>query len=339
MRIKLIFLLVLLLQSAFHSQATIAADEERNEQRQIIALNQFTTNRGLVTKRTRNGTIIAGYALLFSEPELFIQFISNIYQRTRLININTLREAAANTLRGRRGFRETYQELSPGQVWADMGAGCGYALDDYLNACPNGGSVIAVNLVQPPHLALQNSERSQHILADAQTVDLRSIYPASEIRLITDVYGAASYTEQLDITLNNYANTLSVGGKMFINVDNTFVGSNPTGLFDYLSKNPALQVECLSSSDKFGIAFEITKTRECNNPFAPLKLVSMQAGSPPTRYYLPEMFARVAYLASAQYFATQYFGPELGFVVGMGVAGNIIAQDQGYENLLKYFLF
>lgn len=120
-------------------------------------------------------------------------------------------------------FANRLSDLNASQCWIDAGAGLAGAAREYLAPPYNGrGSVVAMGLKKPKDAALEGdlkNFRSRFVYAE-QSVEhqpLRELCPGgAEPQVISDIFGAFSYSPNPVGVLARYLEALPVGGQAFI---------------------------------------------------------------------------------------------------------------------------
>lgn len=162
----------------------------------------------------------------------------------------------------RRTLREYWQEmgnefprhlgrLPPGAVWLDSGAGLGLAtaqMHDAVGPLFAGREAftrvplrtIAVSRERFSHLSDFSTSvrdaisRGAHRIIEGQLVESLSIADIGPCDLITDVFGPASYTDDLSSLFNHYYRLLAPGGHALIRLSRNTQIETPQGHFGLL---------------------------------------------------------------------------------------------------------
>jgi len=119
------------------------------------------------------------------------------------------------------GFIDYLFSLRSDQIYLDGGAGAMRAMADYVSLKKDSAKVIGIvseiskdtRYIQ--QLMKQKSPSEMALFFDKKVEDVDTIIPNS-ISLITDVYGAFSYTDRPDLVLKKYLTWLKVGGRIYI---------------------------------------------------------------------------------------------------------------------------
>ncbi len=163
----------------------------------------------------------------------------------------------------RRTLRQYWEELGnefprhlgrlpPGAVWLDSGAGLGLATaqmhetEDPLFARGKAFTrvplrTIAVSREHFSHLSDFSTSvrdaisRGAHRIIEGQPVESLSIADFGPCDLITDVFGPASYTDDLSSLFNHYYRLLAPGGHALIRLSRNTQIETPHGQFELLS--------------------------------------------------------------------------------------------------------
>ena len=218
------------------------------------------------------------------------------------------------------GFSAALKRLGPGDRWLDIGAGGGQAILDYHapeyrtasdgKRSQPGGKAQAVAISIEDRRTEAWGKRAAEIGADRISYlfgrRLRE-YSSEELgkfRLITDVYGGFSYTEQLSRFVEKVLGVLQVNGNFFTMVQSVRLQDgkdNPrtwylTKLVDargrdvkvcsWMKKISCVKVTCESKST-WETPTELIRIRKvCENVRVPqLNLVKYEAGQPPERTF------------------------------------------------------
>ena len=218
------------------------------------------------------------------------------------------------------GFCDALGSLGSSDRWLDIGAGSGQAILDYYAledvAAPGkkcagaGGKVRAVAMSiedrrtdkWQQHAARVGDDRIRYLTGKR----LRHYSPeeVGKFRIITDVYGGFSYTEDLSVFLQTVLSLLEIDGVFHTIVQNVHLEAskdNPdtgyqTELVDaggrgvkvcsWLKKTTCVKVVCESKSDWESPSELINVRKVCSNVSVPrMKLLQYQAGNPPGRRF------------------------------------------------------
>jgi SAM-dependent methyltransferase len=139
-------------------------------------------------------------------------------------------------------LEKSLQQLKPGQVWLDGGAGNAIALRQYLQ---EGGlaRVIGVGYEAPldPGYSkfIRTPEAGKFTYHSGRLFEQIPNQELGRVDLITDLVGIASYTKSLDVTLKKYLELLKPGGEAYIQLSETRTRlinkrGQPVSLVDYL---------------------------------------------------------------------------------------------------------
>lgn len=119
------------------------------------------------------------------------------------------------------GFKRDLWNLPKGQCWVDGGAGEAGAMREYLS---QGGlaNAVAVGITQPKSQELDSSLRQykrqfRYIAGNPlEILDPRTFCNGYAAALVTDLFGAFTYSISPDRVLQQYLNLLPLGGKAYI---------------------------------------------------------------------------------------------------------------------------
>lgn len=217
------------------------------------------------------------------------------------------------------GFCDALRRLRGSDRWLDVGAGAGHAVLDYFAAdgqsaatdkCAGSGvraRAVAISIEDrrtdaDRERAAKLGDRVRYLAGKR----LRE-YPVGELgkfQLITDVYGAFSYTEDLSAFMEKVLGLLETDGTFYSLVQSVhleYAKDSPdtgyqTELFDaagrdvtvcsWLKRGTCVNVTCESKSDWHTPTELISIRKVCPDASVPpVKLLKYEAGSPPGRKF------------------------------------------------------
>jgi SAM-dependent methyltransferase len=218
------------------------------------------------------------------------------------------------------GFCEGLGQLGSSDRWLDIGAGSGQAILDYY--APEGDPAASEKCVRPGTKARAVAmsieerqtdkwrERAEKLGGDQiryLTGKRLRQYSAEELgkfRLITDVFGGFSYTEDLSQFVDKVLSALEVGGSFFTLVPGVHLengkdklgilyltelesaAGRPEKVCSWLKKTSCVKVTCESKSEWKRPTELIKIDKVCSNVAVPsMKLVEFTSGYPPTRRF------------------------------------------------------
>jgi hypothetical protein len=180
------------------------------------------------------------------------------------------------------GFKSAIKGLSSDQVWLDSGAGRFKAISQYFREIGE-AKVIGVSVETPRdssiirYLSKNYPKRFKALLGSP--IESYSNEELGPVDLITDYYGAFSYSPHPDIILRKYLDILKVGGRLDIfiweNASFVYVHGVPFKLIDWIGTIP-------------GITFETENPRSGGRALS-IKKVSADVGVPTLNLYNYEM--------------------------------------------------
>lgn len=173
--------------------------------------------------------------------------------------------------------------------WIDMGAGQLRAIVEYFSIRTEArAQVTAINYFAPPgyaHWYNRLDEEARSRLRHLEPVDFLEL-SARQLRkadLISDVYGALSYTPEFGKALQKALKTLKVGGRLyFTSTDTTFWDADSQELLDmeeFLARVSGVEVRKTTPT-----SFLLTRTSQ-DVQVPKLKLAGFRTYTPPSRHY------------------------------------------------------
>jgi hypothetical protein len=219
------------------------------------------------------------------------------------------------------GFCGALGRLRSSDRWLDVGAGAGHAILDYY--APDGKAALTAQCAgtgsraaRAVALSLEDRRTGAWQEQSAKLGDDRIRYLAGKplrqysvkelgkFQLITDVYGAFSYTENLSAFMESVLSLLETDGAFFSLLQNVRLESGKekhdawyqTELVDaadrnvkvcsWLKQSACVQVTCESKTDWESPSELIHIRKVCNEVSLPrVQLLKFEAGSPPTRRF------------------------------------------------------
>jgi SAM-dependent methyltransferase len=218
------------------------------------------------------------------------------------------------------GFCDALGKLGSSDRWLDVGAGSGQAILDYYapkdddpagKKCAGAGAkgrTVAISIEdrrtdQWQKLAASLGDERIRYLA-GKRLSQYSLEELGKFRIITDVFGGFTYTENLSRFLDNVLSLLQVGGEFYTLMPGVKLeyGSQKLGILylteledaigrpekvcSWLKKTTCTEISCESKSD-WKRPTEVIKVRKvCSDTSVPrMKLVEFEAGYPPSRRF------------------------------------------------------
>ena len=191
-------------------------------------------------------------------------------------------------------FREAVDGLTADDTWLDVGTGEGRALIDYVRG---GGRARVIGVDLEIHSARGNVDWSEKIngplggrldLVDGDIRKARLRGLDGRVALITDVFGAMSYSDRPDLVLRRYGKLLQPGGRiaMLLTPSEQVAIVDPDGgaaetLIDYLGRAGGFEVERFFELD----VGDVLILRRTAAPLAIPKLELLRSGAhlPPSQ--------------------------------------------------------
>ncbi len=119
------------------------------------------------------------------------------------------------------GLKSKLLALKPGEVWIDMGAGEGArALLDFISRNEYQGTAVGITLKAPKDraaleaISAKTGERFR--LFAGTPIESFPVTTLPRARVITDFFGAFSYTLSVDLVLERYLSLLETGGTLHL---------------------------------------------------------------------------------------------------------------------------
>ncbi|NDG84204.1 MAG: hypothetical protein EBX52_04095, partial [Proteobacteria bacterium] len=119
------------------------------------------------------------------------------------------------------GLKNQLFALKPDEVWIDMGAGEGArALLDFVSSKKYRGTALGVTLKAPEDPAGMDSitkgTRGRFRLISGNPIEEIPLESLPRARVITDLFGAFSYTLHVDLVMERYLSLLETGGSLHL---------------------------------------------------------------------------------------------------------------------------
>ena len=218
------------------------------------------------------------------------------------------------------GFCDALGSLGSSDRWLDIGAGEGQAILDYY--APGGDAASAEKCARSGAKARavamsiedRRTDKWQQQAASLGDDRIRYLsgkslrhYSPEELgkfRIITDVYGGFSYSEDLSRFVDKVLSVLEIGGVFYTMVqgvrledrkdkpDSSYqtvvedATGRPEKVCSWLKKTPCVQVTCESKSDWDSPTELINIRKVCSDISVPrMKLLKYDAGNPPSRRF------------------------------------------------------
>lgn len=215
------------------------------------------------------------------------------------------------------GFMEALAKLGPGDRWLDIGAGGGQAMLDYYSIEPDTPGTRPTGKARTVGISIEDrrSEQWRQQVAVLGEDRIRYLhgkrlreYSRDELgkfRMITDVFGGFSYTDNLGQFLERVLDLLETGGAFYTLIQSVHLEDGKqdpktwylTELVDPAGRNITVcawlkavscaQVTCESKSAWDAPTELILVRKTCDNVSVPsTKLLQYEAGNPPGRRML-----------------------------------------------------
>ena len=220
------------------------------------------------------------------------------------------------------GFCDALAKLGSSDRWLDVGAGAGEAILDYYapkdSAAPHkkcAGSGVKARAVAMSiedrrtekwrkRVAVLGDDRIRYL--SGKRLRQYSRDELGKFKIITDVFGGFSYSEDLSLFMEKVLSFLEVGGTFFTLIQNVDLehdkdnpgetsyqteiedpAGNDVTVCSWLKKISCVNVACDSKSDWDSPAELITIHKVCGDVSVPhITLLEFDAGNPPTRRFL-----------------------------------------------------
>ena len=220
------------------------------------------------------------------------------------------------------GFCEALAKLGSSDRWLDVGAGAGEAILDYYapkdNSAPAkkcAGSGVKARVVAMSiedrrtekwrkRVAVLGDDRIRYL--SGKRLRQYSRDELGKFKIITDVFGGFSYSEDLSLFMEKVLSFLEIGGTFFTLIQNVDLehdkdnhgetsyqteledpAGNDVTVCSWLKKISCVNVACDSKSDWDSPAELITIHKVCGDVSVPhITLLEFDAGNPPTRRFL-----------------------------------------------------
>lgn len=189
-------------------------------------------------------------------------------------------------------------KLGPGRQWIDVGAGKGVAAMDYIEDTDGHGlyhgarvTAITVERLETPRLSqvLRRFSPEKFRYLSGKYIEDYTVSELGQADLITDVYGAVSYSPHIDAVFSKFGELLKAGGKVYTNIE------GPDFLLEIMGPDnqPIPLAEWLGAIKGFTLLFKtneyfdriiLQKTSDAV-VVPPLELVKYVDAVPPRRVY------------------------------------------------------
>jgi hypothetical protein len=218
------------------------------------------------------------------------------------------------------GFCDALGSLGSSDQWLDIGAGDGQAILDYHtpadDAAPAGKCVRLSGRARAVAMSIEDRRTDKWQQQAARLGDNRIRYLSGKrlrqyspeelgkFRIITDVYGGFSYTEDLSQFLEKVLSFLEIGGVFYTMVQNVHLegggdkadtrvqtelmdaGGRDVKVCSWLKQTACVKVICESKSDWDSPSELINVRKVCSDVSVPrTKLLKYEAGNPPGRRF------------------------------------------------------
>lgn len=218
------------------------------------------------------------------------------------------------------GFCGALSKLGSSQRWLDIGAGQGQAILDYYAAAHNPppgddcagsavkGSAVAISIEDrrtekwKQQAASLGDDRIRYL--SGRRLSQYSVEELGTFRIITDVFGGFTYTDNLARFVTSALNLLDVGGAFYTVLSSVHLEdgkeklgtwyrtelvdatSRPITVCSWLKRSTCTKVTCNSKSDWAEPSELITIEKVCSGISVPrTNLIEYMAGSPPGRRF------------------------------------------------------
>jgi len=198
------------------------------------------------------------------------------------------------------GFCDALGSLGSSDRWLDIGAGEGQAILDYY--APQDDAVPAEKCGGQQQAARLGDDRIQYL--SGKRLRHYSREELGKFRIITDVYGGFTYSENLSRFLETVLSLLEIGGAFYTVLPSVHLedgtdklgtwyltelvdaASRPVKVCSWLKQTTCTKVTCESKSD-WDAPTQLIKIRKvCSDVSVPtLKIVEYMAGAPPGRRF------------------------------------------------------
>ena len=216
------------------------------------------------------------------------------------------------------GFCDALGRLASSDRWLDVGAGTAQAILDYYTTEDEAAKQCGLSAERARAVAMSIEDRRtdkwRELAASLGDGRIRYVsgkrlsqYSAEELgtfKIITDVFGGFSYTENLSRFVDKVLSLLEVGGAFYTLVPGVHLEhakdklgilylteledatGRPLKVCSWLQKTTCAQVTCESKSEWKRPTELITMRKVCNEVSVPrMKLVEFEAGYPPARRF------------------------------------------------------
>ncbi len=220
------------------------------------------------------------------------------------------------------GFCDALAKLGSSDRWLDVGAGAGEAILDYYapkdsaaqaKKCAGSGvkaRVVAMSIEDRrtekwrKRVAILGDDRIRYL--SGKRLRQYSRDELGKFKIITDVFGGFSYSEDLSLFMEKVLSFLEVGGTFYTLIQNVQLedgkdkpdqtsyqtelrdpAGNDVKVCSWLKKISCVNVACESKGDWDSPSELITVRKVCSDVSVPhMTLLEFDAGNPPTRRFL-----------------------------------------------------
>ncbi len=200
-------------------------------------------------------------------------------------------------------FRNTLLDLPERSIWLDSGTGFARALIEGLKSFPNISQGIGISFQRPDNFIHPTELGNRFSYLDGDIIENmaksgRLNHLMGKVNLITDLYGALSYTKEFAVVLQVLIDLLAKDGKIFFHMTrtkNSVIATHEPGssLLNWLANIPGLEVTSLThpTNSKFDNRsnFETILIRKITEEVKVPKdlfLKTYEDNTPPKRRYL-----------------------------------------------------
>jgi SAM-dependent methyltransferase len=197
------------------------------------------------------------------------------------------------------GFKDALENIEPGEIFLDVGSGRGKAIAQFIKEYRAKANFFGFKSKRKPLAigvsVIKREDPLVNELRQANPDNLKFItgkfvedIPAAEFgrpKIITDFFGALSYTEDFGRVLQTYLDVLHNDGKIFLYVglkerNLFFKDGKQMNMLEFLKTIPDLKVEHSITGQSITLSKASPQVR-----LPKLRLKFYKAGTPPTREY------------------------------------------------------
>ncbi len=157
-------------------------------------------------------------------------------------------------------FRNTLLDLPKDSIWLDSGTGLARALIEGLKSFPNISQGIGISYQRPDNFIYPTELGNRFSYLDGDLIENMAKsgqlnHLMGKVNLITDLYGALSYTKEFAEVLQVLVDLLAQDGKIFFHMTrtkNSVIATHEPGssLLNWLESIPGLEVTSLTHPNK-----------------------------------------------------------------------------------------